>query len=312
MARSVAINVGANTNQPGFRGPIAPDRRFRFVPIPETEPTREPVPTYANLELEGVPGYDPASIGDVPVHLDPSFAGEPCCEAYTYGDPHPVKAGPISSLSPGDWLLFYATLSTDSTIRENDEPAWTPSRMEGWPLGIEGLPSGMKRWPSGTGENAPEETMLDASTTTPPTWVTPEWGTYLVGEFRIERVLTPELDDSADAAGDTGTDDVRDTGTDGVRDTLAERDRTRFRTNAHLRRRTFDARVLVAGDPEHSRLYPRAIPLSSAERGSEPNRIVTDLSDDSGKGPWWRRPLRFSEGATATLREIIKSAQSKR
>ncbi|MDY6819435.1 MAG: hypothetical protein SVG88_12300, partial [Halobacteriales archaeon] len=27
MVRAVAINVGANTNEPGFRGPIYPDGR---------------------------------------------------------------------------------------------------------------------------------------------------------------------------------------------------------------------------------------------------------------------------------------------
>ena len=45
MARAVALNVGANTNEPGFRGPIRADGRFTFVPIPESQPTVEPPPT---------------------------------------------------------------------------------------------------------------------------------------------------------------------------------------------------------------------------------------------------------------------------
>lgn len=236
MPRAVAINVGANTNQPGFRGPIYPDGRFRFVPIPEDHPTREPVPTYGELGLDGVPGYDPNDLADRSVHLDPSFAEYPCCETYTYGDPHPVKAGPIAELSSGDWLLFYATLSTVSTDDRSSA-----------------------------------------------TWIAPEWGAYLIGAFRIERVLTPDPD----------AESIDDVDLEGVR------------TNAHLSREQFDARVLVSGDPDDSRLFDRAVPLSSQNAGSAPNRLVTDLSADSGKGPWWRRPLRFDADATATLRDIL-------
>ena len=248
MPRAVAINVGANTNEPGFRGPIYHDGRFRFVPIPEPEPTREPVPRYADLDLEGVPGYDPAAIGDRPVHLDPSFAEYPCCEAYTYGDPYPVKAGPIAELSPGDWLLFYATLST---APRTDRPT------------------------------------TDHADSAPADWIAPDWGAYLIGAFRVERLLTPDPDSEPTPA-------------------LSPADRERFRTNAHLRRERFDARVLVAGDCEDSGLLARAIPLSSPDAGSDPNRLVTALSADSGKGPWWRRPLRFDPTATATLRAIIE------
>jgi hypothetical protein len=31
--RGLAINVGANTNEPGFRGPVDADGRFAYVPI---------------------------------------------------------------------------------------------------------------------------------------------------------------------------------------------------------------------------------------------------------------------------------------
>lgn len=49
--QSVAINVGANTNEPGVRGPIDADGRFEYVPIPESEPIRSGVnvPTYGDL-----------------------------------------------------------------------------------------------------------------------------------------------------------------------------------------------------------------------------------------------------------------------
>jgi hypothetical protein len=108
--RAIAINVGANTNEPGFRGPVAPDGRFEYIPIPESKPTTTSVPTYGDLEPHL--GTDiPADVAETPVHLDPEFPEYPHCERYTYGDDHGVKAGPLSSLSAGDYVFFYATLS---------------------------------------------------------------------------------------------------------------------------------------------------------------------------------------------------------
>lgn len=235
MPRSIAINVAANTNLPGFRGPVYPDGTFEYVPIPERKPTREPVPTYDDLDLRT---SIPPDVADRRVHLDPEFAGVHGSERWTYGDEHGVKAGPLSALEPGDSLFFYATLDRR---READENA--------------------------DGTEASDRT--------------PEWGAYLVGEFRVDLVVT--------GAG---------------YDRLSEPERRRFRSNAHVKRESFDARVLVAGGPE-SRLFDRAVPLSTSEAGGSPNRLVTDLSEDSGRGPWWRRPLRFDEEATEHLRAVV-------
>ena len=228
--RAVAVNVGANTNEPGFRAPVDSEGGFEFVPIPEPEPTRVPVPTYADL---GLSMDVPRSAIDTPVHMDPEFADLPTCERYTYGDPFGVKARPLLDLREGDYALFYATLETAS----EDPPDWQP----------------------------------------------PRWGAYLVGEFRLAAdPLTGEtyreLDDEA---------------------------RAPFSNNAHVKRETFDARVLLLGAPDESRLYERAVPLSSPSGGTDANRLVTELSADSGAGPWWRRPLRFDAGATAELRSIL-------
>jgi hypothetical protein len=229
--RAVAINVGANTQLPGVRGPVYPDGRFEYVPIPEREPTSDPVPTYADLDL----AVDlPPALRDRPVHLDPEFAGVHGRDRYTYGDEHGVKAGPLSELAPGDSLLFYATLA------------------------LHGDPAARRDW------------------------VLPDWGAYLVGEFRVAASVTGET--------------YRD---------LPPTERERFASNAHLRRESFDARVLVAGDDD-SRLLDRAVPLSvPGGAGSDANWLVTDLSEDSGRGPWWRRVLRFSPEATATLRAAL-------
>ncbi|WP_435176657.1 hypothetical protein [Halorussus sp. AFM4] len=233
MPRAVAINVGANTNAPGVRGPIYPDGRFEFVPIPEEAPTGEPVPTYADLSLD----TDlPDGTADAPVHLDPEFAEYPECERYTYGDPHGVKARPLLDLEAGDYVLFYATLTTRGT----------PERE----------------------------------------WISPDWGAYLVGQFRLAR---------DPVAGDEYAD-------------LSAGERGRFRNNAHVKREEFDAAVLLAGDEAASGLYETAVPLSSPERGATANRVVTDLSSDSGKGPWWRRPMRFDESATAELLDLVADA----
>jgi hypothetical protein len=234
MARSVAINVGANTTLPGFRAPIHPDGRFEYVPIPEREPAAAALPTYADLDIE----MDvPPDVRDTAVHLDPEFAEYPCCEAYTYGDEHAVKAGPLSELAAGDYAFFYATLSTAGD---------------------------------------------------PPPWAAPEWGAYLIGAFRLDR--------------DPVTEYV----------SLARAERERFANNAHVKRETVDAEVLLSGDPDESRLFDRAVPLSSRTAGADANRLVTDLSADSGKGPWWRRPLRFDEAATATLVDIADSGDVER
>jgi len=226
VPRAVAVNVGANTNAPGVRGPIFPDGSFEFVPIPETEPAD--APTYADLDLRAAV---PAEVRDAPVHLDPEFAGYPCCERYTYGDPHGVKARPLLDLAAGDYALFYATLS-----------------------------------PRGEGH---------------PDWVVPDWGAYLIGAFELARDPVP---------GDAYPD-------------LPPAEKQRFATNAHVRRDTFDAAVLLAGS-ERSRLFERPVPLSGTS-GTDANALVTEHSADSGKGPWWRRPLRYDADGVAALRGVV-------
>ncbi len=234
MSRAVAINVGANTTLPGFRGPVTPDGRFAYVPIPEREPTAEPVPTYDDLSVPL--GVDVSDVAGRRVHLDPEFAGVYGSTAYTYGDEHGVKAGPLSTLDPGDSLFFYATLSL------RGDPAEAPA-------------------------------------------FPPEWAAYLIGEFRVERAITGET--------------YRE---------LGDGERARFASNAHVKRTNFDARVLVAGT-EDSRLLDRAVPLSAPEAGTTAGTLVTDLSNDSGKGPWWRRVLRYDAGATARLRAVVDERQ---
>jgi len=229
--RAIAINVAANTTLPGFRGPVTPDGRFAYVPIPEREPTADPVPTYGDLSFPL--DVDVSEVADRRVHLDPEFAGVHGSTTSTYGDEHGVKAGPLSTLDPGDSLFFYATLS----IR-GDAPGFPP-----------------------------------------------EWGAFLIGEFRVERAITGETYRALDAD-----------------------ERARFASNAHVKRETFDAAVLVAGSDE-SRLLDRAVPLSAPDSGTTAGPLVADLSTDSGKGPWWRRVLRYDAAATERLRATVDEHQ---
>jgi hypothetical protein len=59
--------------------------------------------------------------------------------------------------------------------------------------------------------------------------------------------------------------------------------------------------------PDGSRLYERGVPLSRPEGGIEAGALVTRLSEDSGRGPWWRRPLRFEDGSARRLVRICAS-----
>ncbi|MFB6270941.1 MAG: hypothetical protein ABEH83_13425 [Halobacterium sp.] len=228
MTRAVAVNVAANTNQPGFRGPLRADGSFVYVPIPETAETRERAPTYADLDL---PIDVPEEILETPVHLDPAFAEYACCDRYTYGDPHGVKARPLLDLEAGDRVYFYATL------------------------------------------DAPSD---------PADWMAGEWGAYLVGEFVL--ACDPVTGDEYEA--------------------LDADEQAAFAGNAHLKRDPFDAAVMLAGTDD-SALYDTAVPLSGA-RGVDANRAVTEWSADSGKGPWWRRPLRYEDAGHERLREWVQ------
>jgi hypothetical protein len=270
--RAVAVNVAANTNQPGFRGPVYPDGSFAYVPIPESAatlprgrfPVDEPLPTYGDLDL---PFEIPADLRETPVHLDPELPGVHGRDRATYGDPHGVKAGRIAGLGPGDWLFFYATLSL---------------RPHGWAGPGEGPTGG------GAERDAPD----------PDDDLAPDWGAYLFAGIRVERTLAvgDRSETGGDASGSGGDPRAVD------RDAAA----AVAPTNAHLKRDPFDARVVVAGDPEASGPFDRVVPLSAPEAGADANRLVTALSSDSGKGPWWRRPMAFDADATATLLNRIE------
>lgn len=117
-------------------------------------------------------------------------------------------------------------------------------------------------------------------------WINEEWGAYIIGHFTLQRDPIHK-----DSHGSLSPD---------VREQIA--------TNAHFRRDELDAEYIVLGDREQSQLYDRPIPLSG-DSGTEANRVVTSLSDDSGAGPWYRRPLPFDEDATMKLLNAAHSQE---
>ncbi|AGN01945.1 hypothetical protein L593_10000 [Salinarchaeum sp. Harcht-Bsk1] len=269
MPRAVAINVGANSSLPGFRGPVNPDGSAVYVPIPEREPIAADatVPTYADL---GLPVEIPDAHRDTDLHLDPSFAEYPHCSDYTYGDEHGVKAAPLLDLDAGDLVLFYATLRTVEHGAGEAEP---PGSMPG----VIAPP---------TPSSATESNGAGPRCADPADWRPPKWGAFVIGAFGLDRdPVSGEAFDELPAA-----------------------DRERLAENAHRKRAEPDGAVYLLGDPERSGLLDPVIPLSKPSGGAEANDVVTALSADSGKGPWWRRPLRFDAGATASLAPTIDAS----
>lgn len=100
----ILINVGSSSANLNGRGRIFEDFTFEYLPIPESEKTREKVPTYREL------GFSHAKFPDLPVHLDPEF------KTFTYGH---VKRGfgdlrCLLQLKKSDVLFFYATLQKEA------------------------------------------------------------------------------------------------------------------------------------------------------------------------------------------------------
>ena len=99
----VLVNVGSSSGNPNGRGRIFKDYTFQYLPIPESQKTREKVSTYEEL------GFSHVKFPDLPVHLDPEF------ETFTYGH---VRRGfgdlqCLLALKKSDVLFFYATLQKE-------------------------------------------------------------------------------------------------------------------------------------------------------------------------------------------------------
>ena len=108
--RVVLLRVGTDSGcRPvNANGPIFPDGRFEYVPLPDIRSLHEKR-TYGNTfgRMERpLADYFPErrkSIAGVAIHFDPEF------DTFTYGTPTRMQRS-LASLEAGDYLLFYGGL----------------------------------------------------------------------------------------------------------------------------------------------------------------------------------------------------------
>ena len=84
-----------------------------------------------------------------------------------------------------------------------------------------------------------------------------------------------------------------------------------FETNALRRRETFDARVLVRGDPVRSGLYERVLPLDGPNLTPGdclPKPSASVIADQ----PWGNRPIQFDDTVTEHLLLVAAGGRPKR
>lgn len=224
--RSVAIQIGANSRDPGGPGPVYTNGSFDYVPAPEPDPSVSG-PTYRDLGLVRV---RPAGVGDVVATMNPEFPNLATGTRYTYACGSSETAHRIRELEEGDILFFYARLSY-------------------------------------AGEKMPTMPRIDE-----------EYGYYLVGQFTLAH------------------DPWAVTGPWNIPRTVWQA----FAGNAHRRRDSFNANVLVLGDAVHSGLYERVLPLDGPHL--EPTECLPiDVGDEISSRAWGERPITFDSSVTERL-----------
>ncbi|MFX0094851.1 MAG: hypothetical protein ACFFBD_24155 [Candidatus Hodarchaeota archaeon] len=92
----------------GALGPIFPDNRFEYIPIPEDAQSTEKMTYRTKRGRLGYPlsNYLPhEELYDLKLHNDPDF------KARTYGDPTSPKRWILTHLSKNDWVVFFVGLT---------------------------------------------------------------------------------------------------------------------------------------------------------------------------------------------------------
>ncbi|MCE5215089.1 MAG: hypothetical protein LLF83_10280 [Methanobacterium sp.] len=103
--KAMLLRVGIDKGSGGCLAPIFQDGSFEYIPIPETEETKE-IKTFKNTQgVKNKPfaAYIPEKIHELPIHFDPEF------ETFTYGDAT-SKRKSLLKLDENDLLVFYAGL----------------------------------------------------------------------------------------------------------------------------------------------------------------------------------------------------------
>jgi len=102
MPKASIVHVGVNKKH-GRLGPIFGDGKFRFVPIPENQPSEKSW-TYDQL---GLSEYVPLTW--IYAHNDPEF------KTFTWGDYKNKRTFCTRQLSQGDFVFFIASLAYNSS-----------------------------------------------------------------------------------------------------------------------------------------------------------------------------------------------------
>jgi len=137
MKKAIILHVGAGKAPEflGTWGPIFPDGKFAYVPIPEVDIEEayavkviRPLigklrPTYKELNLQDLaPWCIQADKLNWPAHYDPEF------ETYSYGDWHESPhIRYYEELQKSDYLFFMASLKYYEKIYERPRPEWIES-----------------------------------------------------------------------------------------------------------------------------------------------------------------------------------------
>lgn len=111
--KGLLIHVAADSNNPGFVGPIFPEGTFEHIPIKFQDENRT---TYENINAENtkyganLSDFLPSGLAKEQVHLDPDF--KKISDRYRYGEPaNSAKGQALRKLERGSPIFFVASLA---------------------------------------------------------------------------------------------------------------------------------------------------------------------------------------------------------
>jgi hypothetical protein len=106
------LRVGIDKGCGGTLGPVFADKRFEYIPIPEScDKASNRSTRFSDLKARSggmLAQFVPSRYRQRTAHYDPEF------ETFTYGDPTVNKRRQLLKLSEGDYLVFYAGLTPNN------------------------------------------------------------------------------------------------------------------------------------------------------------------------------------------------------
>lgn len=109
IVKILFLRIGIDRGCGGRLSPIATDRTFEYIPIPEGCPTINGI-RYSDLPSRSGGRLDQLLGHDGYAHYDPNFV------AFSYGEPSHPKRSQLLRLSSDDYLVFYAGFQGESLV----------------------------------------------------------------------------------------------------------------------------------------------------------------------------------------------------